>query len=205
MRRPVWTKTKLRAGFQAFKKLHGHFPVAEEIDDFPLLPSARLIQKRFGGLPTLRASLGLTATHFGKGPMRSRIATEVNQRGRAEERQLENWLVTHFGERNVHPEKLFGHGKSRVDFYICHEETTFGIDIFYPNTLRTLESSLNIKQKKYQHFSQPLYIAIANPLFTQTMLDAYVSRKKNPLPSHITLLTKAKLMTHLRKKVQSTQ
>ncbi|MCA9342635.1 hypothetical protein KC950_01320 [Candidatus Saccharibacteria bacterium] len=49
-----WTKDELRAGFEKFKNINGRYPTSHEIDSFPYLPSARSIQRTFGGLVEIR-------------------------------------------------------------------------------------------------------------------------------------------------------
>lgn len=187
-RKPIWTPQKIKKGFNQFINENGRLPKATEIDKLSYLPSSRMIQKRFGGLEKLRQELGFNVTHFGKGKHRSQIAKVVGRRGRQLEIDLEKELQNKYGELHVHTEKTF-YGKQRVDFYIYCDRGNFGIDIFYPNTLATLQSNVNIKMKKYQNFTLPLYLVMANPSFTQKQLDDYTHNKKNTLPENVKLIT----------------
>jgi hypothetical protein len=63
--------------------------------------------------------------------------------------------------------------------------------------MRTLQSSVNIKMKKFTEFIEPLYLTVANKAITQTQLDAYAASKKNPLPDNIHLMSYKTLHTHL--------
>jgi len=188
MRKPVWNHKKLKQGFERFIQEHDRLPKAAEVDAYPYLPTARAIQKRFGGLEQLRTDLGYDETHFGKGTHRSQIATKVGRRGRQLEIDLEEILRHHFGEVFVHTEKIFV-GKQRVDFYVYSPAGNFGIDIFYADTMRTLQSNVNIKMKKYQHFTEPLYLIVANTEFTQKELDQNTKQKKIPFPDNISLIS----------------
>src|SRR3989344_1797231 len=143
--RASWTAEKIKAGFDRFQREHGRLPTAVEIDALPYLPSSRWIQLSFGGLEKLRSLLGYEHAHFGKGTFRSDIAHRVNTRGRREELALESVLKDSFGEMLVHTEKIFGMGKNRVDFYVYSPDGNFGIDIFYPETVKTMQSNVNIK------------------------------------------------------------
>ncbi len=192
-----WNDRKLKQGFERFISDHGRLPKAIEIDELSYLPSSRTIQKRFGGLEMLRERLGYSDTHFGKGIHRSKIAHAANVTGRQLEVDLETELQTQFGERNVHTEKVF-HGKCRVDFYIYAPEQNFGIDIFSAQSLKTMQSSVNIKQKKYQYFTEPLYLVVVSDAITQSNLDDFIATKRNPLPLNINLITNSELAKHLK-------
>ncbi|MAZ29774.1 hypothetical protein CL655_00630 [bacterium] len=196
MRKRVWTDDKLKAGFDAFIAEHGRLPSSHEVDTYHLLPTARSIQKRCGGLVALRERLGYTDTHLGTGAHRSAIAYEVGIRGRQLEIELEVQLQERFGERSVHTEKIFN-GKQRVDFYVYTKSGVFGADIFFPATTRTMQNNINIKMKKYQHFTEPLYLVVANPEITQTQLDTYTQNRKEPFSENISLLTQENFMTEI--------
>jgi hypothetical protein len=184
----LWTQERISTGFKKFSDDHQRLPTASEVDRYAYLPSSRYIQRRFGGLEKLRTELGYTDAHFGKGYFRSTIATEAGERSRILREDLQLVLQTHFGADNVNIEKTFL-GKYRVNFYVHTPAGNFGIDIFYAKTLRTLQSSINIKMKKYTNFTDPLYLVVANELLHQGELDTYVARKKYPLPANIRLLS----------------
>jgi hypothetical protein len=195
MKKLIWTKERLKEGFERFISENGHLPTAPEVDQTNYLPSSRAIQKRFGGLQKLRADLDYEDVHFGRRSFRSAIASNVNRRGRSSEIELEFALTKIFGEVFVHTEKIYGSGKNRVDFYVYSPDDNFGADVFYPNTFRSLQSNLNIKMMKYQDFPCDLYFVVANNDIDQTSLDLFVSTKKNPLSDNMKLLT---LETFLR-------
>jgi hypothetical protein len=193
----LWTEKRIKVGFEKFIDCNGKIPTASEVDAFEHLPSSRYIQKRFGGLEALRTELGYTDIHLGKGDFRSRIAMEAGARGRQIEDDFEIELHSIFTGECVQSEKTFS-GKKRVDFYIKTPKGAFGIDIFYAQTMRTLQSSVNIKMKKYQEFTEPLYLTVANPAITQAQLDNYLVNKKNPLPDSIHLMSYKTLHTRLK-------
>lgn len=145
MAKEIWTEEKIKVGFMRFCNEHDRLPRSHEIDSVDYLPSSRLIQKKFDGLEKLRAKLGFTDTHFGKGDFRSVIAHNANVMGYNYERELEQLLYTQFGEVFVHSEKMLGTSKGRVDFFVYSPNGNFAIDIFYSGTMRTLQSNVNIK------------------------------------------------------------
>lgn len=189
MKRKIWNEENIKAAFDRFEKEHGHLPTALEVDQTDYLPSSRHIQRDFGGLQKLRLRLGYKDSHFGKGVFRTEIANKTNKRGRNAEQELESLLRNRFGEVFVHTEKMFGIGKNRVDFYIYSPEGNFGVDVFYPDNFKTLQSNLNIKQKKYFDFSEQLYYVVANQEINQDYLEESIRFKKNPLSSNETLVS----------------
>ena len=52
-----WDLNKIRYGLEEFYKLNKRYPLALEIDRYPLLPSSRQVQRKFGGLKELRRFL----------------------------------------------------------------------------------------------------------------------------------------------------
>lgn len=192
-----WTPQKIKKGFEQFKNTHGRLPRAFEIDALEYLPSARYIQKRFGGLAYLRTELGYQQTHFGKGEFRSAIATNAGLRNKEMKQELERYLVQYFSVGKIQKEKHF-YANYRVDFYINTDTTSFGIDIFYAKNIKTLQGSVNIKMKKYQYFPDPLYLTVANTEISQQSLDIYKSRKKISFPENIHLVTLESLHTTLK-------
>ncbi len=195
---PKWTKEKIKEGFDRFILNTKRLPKATEIDTIAYIPSSRYIQIRFGWLEQLRKELGYTDTHFGKGLHRSAIAKTVNLRGRASEIDLERLLRKKFGEVFIHTERVFGVGRLRVDFYVYTPEGNFAVDVFYPNTMKTLQSNVNIKQIKYKEFTEPLYLVVDYRDITQEVLDDFTAAKKLPVPSNISLVTIEKLSEQIK-------
>ena len=189
MARTTWTTQAIRDGFERFHREQGRLPTALEIDATPYLPSSRFIQYKFGGLEKLRGLLGYSDTHFGKGAFRSEIANRVNKRGRLAEIGLESLLRNRFGEVFVHGEKIFDTSKNRVDFYVYCPDGNFGIDVFCADSMRTLQSSVNIKMGKYLNFTEKLYFVVLHETLKQPELDRYIKAKRRTIPSNVQLVT----------------
>lgn len=205
MRNSTWTIEKIKAGFEYFYKEYGRLPTAPEIDQLQYLPSSRWIQLQFGGLEKLRALFGYEYVHFGKGIFRSVIAKKVNVRGRTAEQKLEAFLNGYFGEVFVHAEKMFDTTqKNRIDFYIYSQNDNFGIDVFFPDTLKTLSYNVNSKMNKYKNFLEKIYLVVANDSITQHELNSFCVAKKNTLPKNIELLTLDSFFTITKQKVPYT-
>lgn len=200
MRRKLWTSEKIKEGFDTFVREHGRLPKATEIDRLNYLPSSRFIQMAFGGLERLRTELGFVSAHFGKGTYRKEIAQRVNVRGRETELLLQRTLQDIFGEVFVHTEKIFGSSKNRVDFYVYSPDGNFGIDVFYPDSMRSLQGNVGIKMKKYSDFPAPLFYAVANNEIKQEQLDSYVRSKRVSLPKDAQIVTLDALLKFCKKK-----
>ncbi len=147
-----WTLESIQIGFEKFKKEHGRFPTATEIDSSVYLPSSRQIQRRFtGGLPALRQQLKLAGpTDFTKGAYSSERARRINERAHKIEQKVYEYLTQKFGKMCVHREYFFTDDqRTRTDFFIYHKDGTFSVDVFYPKDRRNLIGCLNSKMKTY--------------------------------------------------------
>lgn len=195
-----WTLDSIKEGFERFISENGRLPIAPEIDKLDYLPSSRQIQRRFGGLEKLRADLGYSETHFGRGNFRSEITTRINIRGRRTEIELEEILKQKFGEIFVHTEKIFDDSKNRVDFYIYSPSGNFGIDVFYTETMRDLQKNINLKIDKYHNFPCQLFFVVGNDVFNQADLDECIVQKSKFLPSNIRLLTLKSIVDFIESK-----
>lgn len=195
--RNTWTIEKIKDGFEKFRREHGRLPIAPEIDRLDYLPSFRQIQRKFGGLETLRSVLGYEETNFGKGKYRSQIAFRTNKKGREVELELEKTLRRKFNEVFVHTERIFDDSKNRVDFFVYSPSGNFGIDVFYTETIQDLQKNINVKIDKYLKFPYQLFLVVANSKFLQDQLDLYSRDKRKKLPPNALILTMETLLIRL--------
>jgi len=86
------TLDNVRNGLERFNKEHGHYPAAEEIDICPYLPSARQIQKKFGGLKKLRSVLGLNDLDYRTGSRRQVTINEFLRLALTSEKATKEFL-----------------------------------------------------------------------------------------------------------------
>jgi hypothetical protein len=164
-----WTLETVREGIEKFILDHNRPPTAVDFDTTPYLPSARHIQRVFGGLAALRAALGYELQDFTKGTARSAIATAAGVRGVEAEEALELVLMQRFGEPYVHSQKRYIRGgKSRYDFFIYAKDYSFGVDIFATERREYIEKNVRHKIRKYAETSQriPIYFVLAGESFT---------------------------------------
>ncbi len=203
MSKNTWTLEKLKKGVESFYKEYGHYPTALEIDAYPLLPSSRQIQRIFGGLVTMRQSLGLGGQNdFTKGQYSSERAHTIGKRAHKIEKELYDYLVGVFGNMRVHREFFFSDDKrNRVDFYIYDKnDKNFSIDIFYPANLRTLAGCLNSKMRTHRGvvLEYPVIFLVANPDLKEEDINKIVNNKKNKLHPNQKVMTMIQFKQYIR-------
>jgi hypothetical protein len=184
---PVWSIEQVKEGFERFIAEHGRLPTAYEVDDTDYLPSARQIQRRWGGLSELRLALGYGDVHFGKGDHRGASSRKTGLRGGNAEDKLNELLVERFGELFVHSEWRFGVNRNRIDFIVYAHDTTFGIDVFATDEKRTIIKNIAVKIPKYIGFPAevPLFFVVWSESLSQTDIDDAVKNmgKLSTLPN----------------------
>ena len=194
-RQVVWKLEELKAGLQEFYKVHGHYPTATEVDAYQYLPSARSIERRFGGLVGLRKRLGLGDNHdFRTGEHSSQRAKAINKRAHEVERMVYEYLVGHFNKEFVHREYFFTDDhRTRADFFVYDSGKGFCVDVFYPDSPRNLSGCLNIKLTKYAglgaYVEYPVIFLQMNESISQERLGELLQAKKRPLGAGQHLMT----------------
>ncbi len=181
-----WKLAELRAGLENFYTKNGYYPTATEIDAHPYLPSARTIERTFGGLVELRKVLGLdTQSDLREGAHSSKRASTINVQARKVEKEVLTYLSKIFGGQSVHPKYSFIDDKrTQVDFFVYGGSNGFCVDVFYPSDRRNLIGCLNSKLTKYQGPQMNQYPVIflqMNKEIGQAVLDAVIKNKKKKL------------------------
>ena len=188
----VWTPEKLKVAFDRYIAENGRLPTAPEVDKTDYLPSARQIQRRFGGLKALRTELGYETTDFGSGHNRSSIGTTSNLRAKEAERELEQQLSDLFGEAYVHSEKYYGRGRNRADFIIYTADGIFGIDVFTTETTHDLQKNVALKIDKYIDFPKSVilfFVVVSTNLDDTLVKRAADGMKKTALLPGLRIVT----------------
>lgn len=203
----AWTDEMLKAGFERYVKENGRLPTAYEIDDTEYLPSARQIQRRFGGVSQLRKELGYGDVHFGKGDHRGDRSKVTGLRGGNAEDALETLLVNKFGELFVQSEKRFGENRNRVDFVVYAENAVIGIDVFATDDKRTIIKNVAVKIPKYVSFPSdiPLYFVVWTKSINAKEIEAAVANmSKMSLLPQLKVTSVGRLMSELESLVPLT-
>lgn len=170
MRETIWTLETIRSGIEHYYSEHRHYPVAYDFDECPYLPSSRQVQRKFGGLESLRLTLGLTEANYTKGDLRRTVYDGFSPRALAAEDRLEIALITHFGEPYVHTQKRYYHlMKNRWDFFVYCKNGYFGIDIFSTSRKANIMNNIRHKLLKYADVpsSTPIFFIIDAPTLTE--------------------------------------
>ncbi len=188
-RQKAWTRAEVLEGVKYFMELYGRFPMAREMDSFEGLPSARSIQRTFGGLLQLKSELGVKDTYHA-GEKRSNIGRLINKRALENENTIGTWLDEVFGEICVHRQASAGEGnKERLDFVVYYRGGKFGIDLFYPEDLFSLQGCILIKMKKYKTFHNTIFFVQMNDDIDQVLIEKMLVAKKVPLDSNIIVIS----------------
>ena len=146
-----WTREELSLGLKHFFDTNSRYPTAPEVDAYPYLPSARCIERRFGGLVQLRKQLDLKGqSDFRSGQHSIERARKINSRSHEIERTVYDFLQDMFGKEFVHREYFFTDDRrTRADFFVYDSKKGFCVDVFYPSDRRNLTGCLNSKLKTY--------------------------------------------------------
>lgn len=152
----------------------GRMPTATEIDACPKLPSARQIQRRFGGIVNVRKELGYKDTDLGSGDNRSKVGRQVNADGLALESRLLKELRSIFGEIAVHEQRRFGPTKQALDFYVYTQSGNFAVDVFVAKNEHSLRVNAKMKRNNYIDYTGKLYLVYDCPMRIDSVEDRSV-------------------------------
>lgn len=183
-----WTIEIIKAGIERFAHENGQFPTAWDFDRSPYLPSARQVQRAFGGLEQLRLQLGIIELNYTKGELRSTRSLEGSLRGTKAEDELEVLLIKKFGEPFVHTQKrYYKDHRNRYDFFIYYKNGYVGVDIF--TTARTEYIGPNIRHKipKYRNVPNdtPIWFVVDAPTLNDSDIrnGALTARELERMPN----------------------
>jgi hypothetical protein len=169
-----WTLEKIKEGVDRYLLENDRLPTAWDYDKCPYLPSARQVQRAFGGLEALRGKLGYKELNYTKGTLRKVISKEGSVRGLEAEDYLEPILIKHFGEPYVHTQKRYYKKlKNRYDFFVYHLDGRFGIDVFTTQRHEYIGPNIRHKLKKYKEVPNdiPLYFVVVSDALTVGQIE----------------------------------
>jgi len=189
-----WTRSQISAGLQKFYEVYGRYPTSREIDAFEYLPSARSIQRKYGGLISIRKEL-IPESHadYTKGAYRSAKAKESWHRAAKYEEEFYNFLLEHFDPVAVHEHKIMRPGNIASDFYIYTSESDgVVIDLFYAQDLFSLSSIVSIKLKRYVGLPyRIIFVLVGNQTITAQRIQKLMLNRISSLPKNISIDTEA--------------
>lgn len=191
-----WTVDQIKEGLEHFKEVNGRYPSAREIDLFEYLPSARSIQRSFGGLEDLRTKLGfdIELINLTKGKIRSEKAKGTYSNAVDAEEVFYNFLIEKIPEIKVHEHKILRPGHICCDFFIYTSNNRgFAIDVFYAQDMFSLAGVLRIKCLRYKELKYKIFfVLVGNKKISQEEIDSLLAKKKSAWPKHIIVLTEDK-------------
>lgn len=205
-----WTLEKIKEGFEKFYKAEERYPTSVEIDNYHFLPSSRQIQRRFGGLPTIRKELGLKGpTDFTKGEYSSERSRTIGKRAHKVELEVYTYLANIFGKPFVHKEHFFSDDKrARSDFYIYCKDDNFSVDTFYPSDRKNLIGCLNSKLRTYGNSNKnvgqlesPIIFLMMNKDIREEIIEEILEKKVNKLNSMESVMTFEEFKKYCKKKI----
>ena len=192
-RQKPWKLEEVQAGFEDFYEKNGRYPTSTEIDKHPYLPSARQIERNFGGVVVIRKNLKHeTQSDFRSGAHSSARAFKINKRAHSTEKLVYDFLVKKFKKELVHREYFFSDDKrTRADFFIYDKSGNFCVDVFYPSDKINLVGCLNSRLRKYEasYMNQcPMIFLQMNEKIPDSLLEDVVANKDKPLANNQQLM-----------------
>ena len=178
MRATIWTIDSIEQGIMRYQQETGHYPNATDFDECPYLPSARQIQRKFGGMEKLGERLGIAEINYTKGNLRRAIYDNFSERSLDAEDKLEMALIAYFGEPYVHTQKRYYRlMKNRWDFFVYCQDGHFGIDIFSTARQAYIMNNIRHKLPKYADVpsSMPIYFVVDAPTLSDIEIGQVVS------------------------------
>lgn len=164
-----WTIETIELGINRFVDERGHLPTAWDFDRSSYLPSARQIQRAYGGLEQLRKKLGINETNYTKGVLRRTRSLEGSMRGTKAEDDLEILLIDRFGEPFVHTQKrYYKEHRHRYDFFIYYKDGYLGVDVFTTARVEYIGPNIRHKIPKYRNIppETPVWFVVVAPALT---------------------------------------
>ncbi len=196
-----WTLDEIKTGINHFKSVNGHYPRAQDFNEADYLPTARLIERNFGGLPKFREMLNLPMqSDLTKGEYRSNIAKKRQNEARIYEEKFYGFLTSVLPELNVHEHKVVRPGNVCCDFFVYTSDSSgFVIDLFYAQDINSVRGVVDYKIKRYKNVTHKTYLVLVNNLqVTQTSIDSLLSRKKKGIPQNIKIYTEKSFKIFLK-------
>lgn len=169
MPRAIWTLETIKHGIDRFTIEYHHPPTAHDFDICPYLPSARQMQRAYGGLESLRLQLGYEELNYTKGALRRSRSLSGHIDGIHAEDLLEARLIQKFGELYVHTQKRYyiDH-KNRYDFFVYYYGGYFAVDIFTTSRPSYIGTNIRHKIPKYINVpsTTPIFFVVAGNTVT---------------------------------------
>lgn len=190
MKYKIYTIDKITKSVDDFYQKNNRYPQSNDFNGKDL-PTARTIQREYGGLKELRRQLRLPVINYNAGEIRSEVARKINEQAYYSQNMVQNLLIGIFGENNVRRQPLFEEfhlrgpvGNKRADYWVKVKGKNIIIDVFHPKDIQSFSTSLNQKVKNYHDVADrntDVYFVSTAPHISQEMIGNMVKNKKYPL------------------------
>lgn len=202
MGKTIWTVENIRLAMERYKAEYGTYPGTRDFDTCEYLPTARQIQRRFGGVPKFKQLLDLDGDYnLTTGPVRAAVASNAFKRSYEYEEAFYLALIQQIPEEQVHEQKRIRPGNVNCDFFIYNRSDkarSVVIDVFYAQNLFNMTGIINIKLKRYSSLLyRTFFVSIGNGI-TQEDIERLVANKKAPLPSHVKVCSEKWFLKNLQ-------
>jgi hypothetical protein len=170
----VWTPEAIKQGIDRYIAENDHPPTAHDFDQCPFLPSARQMQRAYGGLEKLRLLLGYDELNYTKGALRRARSITGHTEGTAAEDLLEARLINKFGEAFVHTQKrYYVDHKNRYDFFVYYHGGHFAVDIFTTSRPNYIGTNIRHKIPKYKNVpsTTPIFFVVSGRSITSLEVE----------------------------------
>ncbi len=188
-----WTIKKIGAGIELFRTEYGRYPVAGDFDTADYLPSARHIQRMFGGLVDLRKKLKLKGQeNFTKGSYSHDRSIHLRETHQKIQKKLREILLQSYSLDEIHQNSPIDDGRCTLDFKPSNEAQNCAVEGFYSKDDRVLIGCIRSRLQKYAKIKKrdfPIYLVSMNPQISQNRIDRYVQGRAEKLPQKIYVLS----------------
>lgn len=186
------SKQRIIQSILDFKDKKGRYPATYDFENEPSLPSARTMQRRYGGIVKFKKEMGIKNSDNRKGKTRTNKAKEINDRNNKIQHTIIKVLERNFSARNVRQNFApYEDNKINIDYVLYNPDQNkneaIGFEMFYPSTKNNINGCLNVKTHKKQTleeiigFKTKFYFVVTNPEFTQKEIDKIMDNKKIPV------------------------
>lgn len=178
------TKDDCLNAMDQFKAIHGHYPSSIELDKSDFLPSAKTVQRKFGGLKKLKQELGIDEPVLRQKLDINNFHSKVDIMTILSKKYQPEAIQRFPDELNV--ELKINVNKS-VSNNIAHNITY--IDFLYPSDKKSFIGCVNAKQNKLGFFEEGrILLIVMNKHISQKDIDTFMETKKNKMPDNIKVL-----------------
>lgn len=181
----TWTLSKVRSGVNTFYNKHNRYPVSRDFDLDPNLPSARHVQRIFGGLVELRKKLKIISEKdFSKGTHSSIRAQKIKKDSRATHKTLLSILENAPEGLLIEQKVPITNGRCSLDFRLSNKGSVCVVEAVNPKDDRTLVECIANKLRKIERIKkepEKVFIVVMNKKINQEKIEVMEKRKTEPL------------------------